>query len=191
MTVDEIFKTLAQHMLKGSMMHQELANYYDFLGLYGYKRCHEYHFVEQVLGYRKLQRYYIANYNKLIDQLRLQIPDVIPSAWYGFKRDWIDFPTRQEAVKTGMEMWVEWQRQTKQLYERMYKALVDIEEIASANFVKDFVQDVTHELKKAQKYWLNKKAVDYDMTIIIPQQKQYHSKYKNRISNVFQKEKDE
>ena len=33
MTVEEIFKELATHALKGMMVHEEMCNYYDFLGL--------------------------------------------------------------------------------------------------------------------------------------------------------------
>ena len=40
MTVEEIFKNLANHMIKGLILHSELANYYDFLNLTGYKKCH-------------------------------------------------------------------------------------------------------------------------------------------------------
>ena len=35
MTVEEIYAELSAHMIKGIMMHEQLANYYDFLGLEG------------------------------------------------------------------------------------------------------------------------------------------------------------
>jgi hypothetical protein len=44
MTVEEVFKSIAERQLQGLMMHEDLANYYDFLNLHGYKKCQEYHF---------------------------------------------------------------------------------------------------------------------------------------------------
>ena len=40
MTVDEIFSKLSGHMIKGLMIHDQMSDYYDFLSLRGYKRCH-------------------------------------------------------------------------------------------------------------------------------------------------------
>ena len=47
MTCEEIFTNLAEHQIKGMMVHEQLANYYDFLGLPGYRNCHEYHFMKE------------------------------------------------------------------------------------------------------------------------------------------------
>ena len=51
MTVEEIGSNVAERLLQGAMNHQQFANYYDFLGLQGYKLCHECHFYEQNCGY--------------------------------------------------------------------------------------------------------------------------------------------
>ena len=34
MTVEEIFRDLSAHMVKGVMIHEQLADYYDFLESY-------------------------------------------------------------------------------------------------------------------------------------------------------------
>ena len=50
MTVEEIFGKIVQHQIKGLMIHEQLSNYYDFLGLSGYKRFHECHYYEENLN---------------------------------------------------------------------------------------------------------------------------------------------
>jgi hypothetical protein len=35
MTVEEIFNQMARHMVEGLMMHSQLTEYYNFLGLEG------------------------------------------------------------------------------------------------------------------------------------------------------------
>ena len=66
MTIEEIYGRISKHMILGMMIHDQLANYYDFLGLKGYKRCHEYHFLSETCAYRGLNRYFINHHNKLI-----------------------------------------------------------------------------------------------------------------------------
>ena len=78
MTVEEIYSEISAHMIKGIMMHSQLADYYDFLGLGGYKRCHEYHYLEETMYHRKLNRYFINHHNKLIPEMEVEDPKVIP-----------------------------------------------------------------------------------------------------------------
>lgn len=181
MTVDEIFTELASHMIKGMMIHEQLANYYDFLGLEGYRMCHEYHFKHETCNYRKLCHYYITHYNKLISDERIEDPKVVPDSWYKYSRSDVDMATKKTSVKTGLTKWVTWESETKKLYEKAYKDLMELGEVAGALYIQEFVCDVDHELKKAKQYWLDKEAVSYDMEVIMSEQKSKHKKYKEKI----------
>jgi hypothetical protein len=55
-----------------------MSNYYDFLGLKGYRACHEYHYKEETCGYRKLFHYYVQHFNKLIQKDEVNFKGVIP-----------------------------------------------------------------------------------------------------------------
>ena len=55
MTSEEIFSHLSSHMIKGLMIHDQLASAYKFLNLCGYSKCHEYHYFEESRTYRCLQ----------------------------------------------------------------------------------------------------------------------------------------
>lgn len=162
------------------MTHESLANYYDFLGLEGYKRCHEYHYLAETMNYRSLCRYFINHHNMLIPDTRIETPSVIPDSWYSHKRQDVDTTTKRNAVQAGLEKWVEWEKSTKDLYEKMYKELMDIGEVASAIKVQCFVCDVDKELKKAERYKLNKESIGYDMNEIIAEQKSKHKKYQKK-----------
>ena len=52
MTIEEIFNKIAAHMIEGIMYHDEFAKVYDFLGLWGYARCQDYHHLEEEQSYR-------------------------------------------------------------------------------------------------------------------------------------------
>lgn len=184
MTVDEVYSEIAAHMIKGMMIHEQLANYYDFLGLEGYKRCHEYHYLNETCAYRGLCRYFINHHNKLIPYKEIDNPNVIPSNWYNHVRNDVDTGTKKNAVKAGLTKWIEWERETKTLYENMYGELTDINEVASAFKIKELICDVDNELKKAERYLLNKEAVGYDITVIIGEQKRKHNKYDRKMRDI-------
>lgn len=181
MTVSEIFSEIISHQIKGLMIHQQLADYYDFLGLNGYKRCHEYHYFAENIAFRKTSRYYLNHYNALVPEKPVENPNVIPQSWYKYTRHDVDISAKRTAVKSGLQMWRDWESETKKLYERMYKELMDIDEISAAIFLKGCIEDVDCELKMVDRYWLDKKAIDYDMAVIIPEQHEKHEEYKRKM----------
>lgn len=184
MTVDEIFKKITEHQLKGVMLHNDLANYYDFLGLAGYKRCHEYHFFEETSAYRKVSRYYINHYSKLLDVSTSVGVEVIPESWYKYTRQEVDASTKKNAVERGLKLWIEWEQDTKKLYESMYNELVSLGEVAAALHIKMLICDVDCELKYAERYQLDKKAVNYDLAYVISEQNCYHESYKDKLKHI-------
>lgn len=178
MEVNEIFSALSAHFVKGLMIHTQLANYYDFLSLRGYKRCHEYHFKKESCSYRKLNRYYLNHYNKLIEEQRVDDPEIIPESWYKYSRTDVDMQTKKNAVKSGVQRWVAWEKETKEKLQDAYIELLDKNEIATAMFIKKFIKDVDCELKYAERKMLDLMSVDFDMTYILEEQKAIHDKYK-------------
>ena len=185
MTLDDIFAALAQHMIKGIMTHEQFKNMYMFLGLPGYACCHKYHYLAETMSYNRLCKYYINHHGKLIKELPVDDPKVIPESWYRYERKDVDISTKKNAVKSSLEKWREWEAETKKLYERMYVELINQNEVASAEFVKGFVCDVDCELKKVDGYLLNKYATGFDMPGIIAEQVTKHDKYNHKIACLF------
>ena len=167
MEVKDIFSELSAHMIKGLMIHTQLSDYYDFLNLHGYKRCHEYHAILEMKDYECLKRYYIEHYNKLVEEKPIENPDVIPTGWYPYSRQEVDVATKRSAVKSGIERWVTWEKETKDLYQRMYRELMSIGEVAAAKMLSKFIKNVDNELKWAQRKHIELVDADYDMSFII------------------------
>ena len=184
LSVEEIYAELSAHMIKGIMFHEQMSNYYDFLNLHGYKRCHEYHCMAEMQGLRKLHRYYINHYNRLIPEKRVEDPEAIPANWLKYSRQDVDITTRRNAVKAGVEKWVEWETETKRLYQDMYKELMSLGEVASANTLAECVVDVDRELKYAQRKHITLMSVDYDADYIVMVQDDLHKEYKAKTEKV-------
>lgn len=183
MAVQEIMNSIASHMVKGMMFHEQMAEYYSFLNLKGYSRCHEYHFMEETCCYRKFCKFYTKHYHKLL-RTDISNPDAIPSTWYDHTSFDVDNGTLRSSVREGLSMWSEWEKETKSLYETSYKELMDEGEVRAAMYVGKLVKEVSHELEKVESYELSKKATDYNLSNIISEQHKKHEKYKTRISKV-------
>jgi len=185
MTVEQVFQKIASHMIEGVMTHDELTNYYDFLGLSGMKTLHKYHAICEYIGYQKLCKHFISCHNKLIqtDKVNSQI-SVIPENWYNYTRVEVDGATKKSAIKSGLNMWWNWEMKTKQLYEDMYKELCDLEEYTDAEMVLSLLHDVANELKCANREYLSKKAVDYDLGYILGEQDAMHEHYKCKLKEI-------
>lgn len=181
MTVEEVFSHLSAHLIEGLMIHAQLSDYYNFLGLKGYSKCHEYHFYCESKSYRKVSEYYITHYNKLIPSIQVPDPQAIPANWIGYVRKDVDINTRKIATEAGFDKWVQWEFDTKNMYEEFYRELITLGDVASANFILELIVDVSEELKDAQQFALENKAIDYDMSVIIDKQDELFKKCKHMI----------
>lgn len=170
MTAEEIFSRMKAHALEGMVFHDEMARYFDFLNLCGYRDCHKMHYEEETEGYRKLSEYYMSRFNRLLPTAPMDRPNVIPDSWLGYTRQDVDTGTKTSAVKTAIRRWVEWERETKDLYESMYAELLNENEIAAASFVLGYVKDVDDELKTAEKTHLDLESAGYDIGFILSNQ---------------------
>jgi len=173
MTVEDIFTKMASHMLDGVMIHEQLVHYHNFLHLPGYARFHMERCLGESVSYMRLYNYYLSHYGKLIPDVKVAPTNVIPKTWYSHTKKDVDSSTLRSSVKAGLEMWIDWEKDTQKLYQELYMALMEIGEIASANYVSECISDVTEELKEAECYYLNKKIRDYDITDIMDEQAKF------------------
>jgi hypothetical protein len=184
MTIDEIFSELAQHMIEGLMTHSQLADYYGFLGLYGYQKCHLYHFYDENINYKKICDYFLKHQNKLVIEKPFNNPSVIPENWYQYRRQDVSQDTRRNAAQMGLELWVNWEKKTKVFYEKIYKELYDINEIAAVEEVAMYLTDVDYELAEAEKEMIKRKADNYNMDNIIQEQDEVEKRYKKKMEGL-------
>lgn len=184
MTVDEIFSALSEHMIEGLMIHSQFSDYFGFLGLDGYQMCHKYHYFEENNNYKKLSNYYLHHYNKIIKETPFKNPEIIPSSWYQYTRHDVNTTTRKNAIQAAMERWVNWERDTKKLYEELYQELIKLNEIASANEICKYIKDVDDELAKACQKHIELIADDYDISDIIVEQEQLVKRYKKKLKEI-------
>ena len=187
MPFEEICKLIAQRLLQGCMNHEQFANYYDFIGLKGYKLFHEYHFFEQMHGYREFMTYYIEHQDKLISDYTadsLTSFSILPSNWYDYKREDMDINTRRSAVKSGIEKYVRWEEETRKFLEDMYTQAIQQGFVAIGIQIKKYICSVEQEIEKAKRTYLELKATDYDMPTIVSKQQSLIKKYQKKLCQI-------
>ena len=72
------------------MLHEEMADYFDFLNLHGFKRQQEYHFFDESAELRGIHRYAINHCNRLITDTDIPSVKAIPQGWYNYTRLQVD-----------------------------------------------------------------------------------------------------
>ena len=184
MTVDESFSTIIQRMLEGLMLHAQLCQYFNFLGLKGYSQCQKYHYYDESSHYMDLCDYYICHYNKIPNEKKFDNKNIIPSDWHMFTRFDVDPGIRKSSVKTGIEKWVQWEEETKAVFEQSYQNLINLNEIALAEKVKELIVHVDKELANAKKKMLTLKAMEYNISDIMLEQEEKEIKYKKKLKEV-------
>ena len=181
MNIEDIYSRIAQRMIRGMMIHQQMTNYYNFLGLPGYSKCHQYHYLEETKSFIDINKFYIQHYNKLIQELPVDASSIIPSNWFQYTRQDVDNDTKRRAIEKGMQTWIEWEQDTKNIYQNLYKECFNIGYIFEAMKIQQLIIDVSEQLAQAKQYYLNKKMIDYDLKEIVPQQKEKEKYFNHKI----------
>ena len=109
----------------------------------------------------------MSHYFKLLPKDVDNRKELIPATWYKYSASAVDVGTKRSAIKDLITKWIDWEKETKKLYEEMYLELTNLREIAAAIQVEKLIQDVDDELHKAQKELLDLEAIGFDLTLII------------------------
>lgn len=181
MSIDEIFSAIATHMVQGTMTHEQLMNSYLFLGLNGYAACHEYHYISESKGYAEFCKYVATRHGKLISLNEVKDPGIIPESWKTSVRDDVDISVRAQAMKAALSEWIDWELDTVKLYSEMYKELMAINEVGSADFLNEYILDAEKEYIFAKNEMIKKTAMDFDITSIIEEQDAYERKFTKKM----------
>ena len=162
-TPEEIFSEINNRFIGAIMMHGQFADYFDFLGLRGYKRLHEYQHLAESMERRKVCRYFINHHNALLKEDFSGEVKIIPDAWYTAKRLSVGKSTKQKAVEDGFIEYHNWESETKSIYEKYSQKLREAGAVADAVFVEKLVEDVSAELQTVERMISDLISTGYDM----------------------------
>lgn len=181
MSCSEIFQEINKRQIIALMFHDELADLYDFLGMNGFKRMHEYQYFAESAEHRGLKRYYINHHNKLLPEVDIHYDKELARLdWYRYSRMDVTSQAKKQTIESTFEKYNKWETETKQFYEDCAKKLFDMNMLADFNKVNDLIKDVDDELKRLDRLLLSLKACNFNEVYILSIQDGLHDKYKEK-----------
>lgn len=183
-TCAEIFQKISARQIIALMFHDQLADFFDFLGLMGFKRIHEYQSLKEAAEHRCIKRYYINHHNQLLEDMYIENPDVIPDSWYKYTRFDVTMQVRKNAVETAFERYRSWEVETKQFYCDCAQKLMGMGHIADFNKINSLISDVDMELKALDRLIIDLKACGYNEVYIATMQSELHEKYRQMTKDI-------
>ena len=176
MTIEDIFSEIATHMVKGLMIHDQLAQMFCFLGLPGYQKIQSEQYIDESTNYTQITHYYIATYDRVLKTGRVDNPDLLSSIT-DLSKDQLRSTTRKQLIESGFTSWVKWEKDTKDLYQRLYSELIACGEVSSAAKLLDYIKDVDSELAKAKDILHRLRAVEFDLVAIADEQSSVYEQF--------------
>lgn len=175
----EIFETVSRHQIEGMMLHDQLADAFEYLALPGFAMMHEYRFAEESKAMRKLHAYYIRRHHAIIPEGHPAAVDLLKS-WRG--ADWQQaMGMRRKGAHELFQHWVEWEKATKVLYQQIVTELRGHGEVAAAHEVMDLVEDVDAELAYAEDMHMRLDSIAYDMPTVEQMQEGLEEEYRDKL----------
>lgn len=184
---DEIFETIISHLTKGVMFHDKMMDLYGFLGLYGFKKMHEYQYYSESMERRKAKCYVLDHMNLLVmDEPDEEGLNFIPQNWYNMTRHDITPEARKQYVGPSFEGYKQWEEEMKELLSYCSNELMYMGKMSEFNTIVEMIEDVEKELNHLEELILKLKSVDYDMQYIMDMQEEICAEYEKKLEECFE-----
>lgn len=170
MTLHEIYSALGNRMIGAMMIHSQLVQIFAFVDLLPDMRKQESQLQEETHGFSELCKYYIQHHHNILVADNPPQIDILNLPLFEKSTDELTSEDKSRLIQYGMNEWINWEKQSKILYEDCYRNLVDISEVASAEFVLRFVKDVDLELKEAERIFRVREGINWDLGTIYDKQ---------------------
>lgn len=184
MTSEDIFKAIHDRQITALRFHYQMADLFDFLGLMGFREMHEYQYLAESIEHRRLCRYYINHYNRLLVGEHPQEPEVIPTEWVQYTRFDVTPQVRKQAIEKAFNEYRIWESKTREAYSGYSKALMDLDCVADSLKINEYVKDVDRELKYLDQLFLKLKAISFDAVGVMDMQEELHDHYREKIKSI-------
>ena len=179
-----IFEKVINRQISALMFHDEMADMYDFLGLSGFKRLHEYQYFCESAEYKAIKRYFLNHHNMLLSIDEQVKKEYIPKDWINYSRFDVNSQLRRQYVEKSMAEYCDWEKETKCYLECWAKELLDLGMVADFEIINKLVSNVDKELKYLERLILKLKSVDYDHVYVAEIQHDIHEKYKKKTKHI-------
>lgn len=175
-SVEDVYSEINSRMIAALMFHDQMADYFTFLGLPGYAKIHSRQYHAECREREEMKTYYIQRHGRILNDKFTGKVEVIPKTWKNVKSFAVGKGTKQKAVEDGFLLYREWEEETGKLYETYSKALYDGGNVIDALKVGELARHTAEELLMIDAIMIDLISSGYDMVYIAEMQKRYTEK---------------
>ena len=172
--VHDIFSIVVERMTGALEFHDGMANLYGFLCLDGYRKHHEKQFCEEGETRRDFINFVCSCFNIIPKEKYHESFSIIPDDWFKYKRQDVTPQIRKQAIEKSFQQYVEWESESKEIYEHCSKRLFELGCMNGFNEVLKISSCVCEELRNVEKMHLALKSVSFDSQYIQDEQKKFY-----------------
>lgn len=166
----KIFKKLSNRMVGAMMIHTQLTEFFNFIDLEADAKRQKRQLHEEMDGLIKLEKYAARHHHILVTSDNPPQVDVLNIGMLKAPNDELTPDNKTYLIQYAMKEWIVWEKESKIIYEDAYRNLMDLSEVAAADFVLQYVKDVDKELRDAELLYRCRDAIDWDLPTIYEEQ---------------------
>lgn len=145
----DVFKDVIRNMVEGTMFHNQMIQYFEYLGLSGFAELQKIRFEDENNEMVKLQRYIVEVYGLVVGDINPDSRNYIPQEWSENLRENLENGQIWEYVKFGVETWKDWESNSRGLYGRAYFDLSDLRDAGGSERIMEVVRETEKEMRFA------------------------------------------
>lgn len=145
----DVFKDVIRNMVEGTMFHNQMIQYFEYLGLSGFAELQKIRFEDENNEMVKLQRYIVEVYGVVVGDINPDSRNYIPQEWSENLRESLENGQVWEYVKFGVETWKDWESKSRDLYGKRYFELSDLRDAGGSEQIMEVVKETEREMRFA------------------------------------------
>lgn len=161
MNVMDIISAAVRHMVEGLMFHDQMMQFFLYLGMPGLARLQEKRYLDESRAMAELQQYAIRAYGMIASDSGTSARDYIPSTWRDSPRNLVDLRGTEDA-RVALETWEGWEADTRKLYGQLYFQAGEIRDAAASERLAELVRDADKEHRFVAELLARAMAVETD-----------------------------
>lgn len=187
MKCQEIFEKINEHQVEAVDFHCQMVSLFDFLGLEGFEKMHEYRFIDESLEHMKTKREFMDRHQRLLKDGSRKGMKYIDEEWFSASRCDVPTQVREKSVEEAMNQYEKWEEETKDYYEDCATKAMEAGCHSEYRIIEELIKDVDEELKHIHKLVNELKGVGYDSEYIYKMQEPLEEKYERKIEHLKEK----
>ena len=166
LSVDKIFKCIVKRNTEALMLHDKLCTYFNFLGLDGFSKYHEYRYFEESRNRIDTKKYYMKKYGKIIIDKDIDDVSIIPNDWEKYLKEEVQSQNKPKYIENAFKIFKNWEIETKEKYTKFAKWIFENGCLVDFEYILCLIDETDCEIEFAEKMIYKMKNMNYNIEYV-------------------------